>query len=90
VVGTQKPFSSWKSNALDETGDLLGRWSALRHCDIHGGLIFSQEAGIGAIRQEGDLRGFGIAPGGRTPIPGRFQIGSGGLATHPGLLPAAC
>jgi len=55
-----------------------------------GGSFFSQEAGIGAIRQEGDLRGFGIAPGGRPPIPGRFQIGSGGLATHPGLLPAAC
>jgi len=26
------------------------------------------------------------APGGRTPNPGRFQIGSGRLPTHPGLL----
>jgi len=26
------------------------------------------------------------APGGRTPDPGRFQVGSGGLPTHPGLL----
>jgi hypothetical protein len=26
------------------------------------------------------------APGGRTPIPGRFQVSSGRLPTHPGLL----
>ena len=87
MVGTQKPFSSRKSNALDDTGDLLGRWSALRHCDIHGrGSFFHRKLGSGPSVRKAICEDFGIAPGGRTPIPGRFQIGSGGLPTHPGLL----